>query len=158
MIGVVEKDDRHGKADFAKEKRSAPADLKHLLADVEFIEYRRRDFEAKAMVDEILRRAGLRPKLAAHEPEPEPDRLSTGSSAASEDSVGRARGAKRRIASCVSVLKIDIGTIPEGSEEREKFKQDFTREMATALGYLVTQKLTSDGVEQVKMLVEDVKA
>lgn len=59
FLGVVEKDTRHNPADFAKEKRRAPADLKHLLDEVEFIEYRRRDFEANAMVAELLRRAGF---------------------------------------------------------------------------------------------------
>jgi hypothetical protein len=56
FVGVVEKDSRHGAADFATEKERAPADLKHLLDEVEFIEYRRRDFEAKAMVEELVRR------------------------------------------------------------------------------------------------------
>ena len=79
FVGVVEKDVRHGNADFSLEKERAPADLKHLLDDVEFIEYRRRDFEAKAMVQEIVRRTAW-PKpdasltitqTAAPEPEPE---------------------------------------------------------------------------------------
>jgi hypothetical protein len=81
FVGVVEKDIRHGNADFSKEKERAPADLKHLLDDVEFIEYRRRDFEAEAMVQEIVRRTAW-PKpsaprttthTAAPEPEPEPE-------------------------------------------------------------------------------------
>ena len=50
FIGVVEKDSRHGAAVFGKEKDRAPADLKHLLDEVEYIEYCRRDFEARAMV------------------------------------------------------------------------------------------------------------
>ena len=56
FVGVVEKDSRHGAADFVKEKQRAPADLKGLLDKVEFIEYRRRDFEEKAMVQELARR------------------------------------------------------------------------------------------------------
>lgn len=56
IVGVVEKDSRHSPADFVKEKERAPADLKHLLDDVEFVEYRRRDFEARALVDELLKR------------------------------------------------------------------------------------------------------
>jgi hypothetical protein len=86
---------------------------------------------------------------------PEPDRRSNAGSAASEDSLRRA---KRRIASCRSVLKMNIYDYPEDSEKREKFKRDFTREMATALAYLAVQKLDPDGVKQVKMLVEDVQA
>ena len=59
IVGVVEKDSRHNPADFGKEKERAPADLKHLLDEVEFIEFRRRDFEAVAMVQELLRRGGV---------------------------------------------------------------------------------------------------
>eukprot|EP01047_Picozoa_sp_COSAG01_P002170 COSAG01_NODE_56_length_31088_cov_39.354771_6_plen_516_part_00 len=58
FVGVVEKDKRHGPADFAAEKSIAPADLAHILDDVEFIEYRRRDFEVKAMITELMRRGG----------------------------------------------------------------------------------------------------
>merc|ERR1711924_562658 len=56
FIGVVETDQRHGAADFAKEKESAPDDLKHLLGDVEYIDYDRRGYKEKAMVTELLRR------------------------------------------------------------------------------------------------------
>jgi hypothetical protein len=56
FVGVVEKDSWHDAADFGKEKERAPAELEHLLDEVEFIEYRRRDFEAKAMVEELVRR------------------------------------------------------------------------------------------------------
>merc|ERR1711969_469032 len=58
FVGVVEKDSRHCPADFGKEKARAPADLEHLLDEVEFIEYRRRDFEVRAMVAELMRRGG----------------------------------------------------------------------------------------------------
>lgn len=67
MVGVVEKDSRHSPADFGKEKERAPADLKHLLDEVEFIEYRRRDFEAAVMVQELLRRGGVTTKAAGAE-------------------------------------------------------------------------------------------
>jgi len=56
LIGVKEEDERHGVPDFAAEKASAPKDLQHLLNDVEFIAFRRRGYEEKAMVQEILRR------------------------------------------------------------------------------------------------------
>jgi hypothetical protein len=69
LIGVVEKDSRHSPADFGKEKERAPVDLKHLLDDVEFLDYRRRGYEEKGMVDEIIRRGGV----ARMEPEPEPE-------------------------------------------------------------------------------------
>jgi hypothetical protein len=73
----VEKDSRHGPADFGKEKERAPADLKHLLDEVEFIEYRRRDFEAAAMVQELLRRGGVEPVAQAKEGVPPQRRKST---------------------------------------------------------------------------------
>jgi hypothetical protein len=78
LIGVVEKDDRHSPADFGKEKMRAPVDLKHILEDVEFIDYRRRGYEEKGMVEEIMRRGGSVGPLPGsmqpeHEPEPEPE-------------------------------------------------------------------------------------
>jgi hypothetical protein len=74
FLGVVEKDMRHSPADFAKERARAPADLKHLLDDVEYIEYRRRDFEVRAMVTELLRRAGCTHSFdLSPKPEPEPE-------------------------------------------------------------------------------------
>ena len=39
FIGVVEKDARYTKADFAKEAELAPEDLKHLLDEVKFEPY-----------------------------------------------------------------------------------------------------------------------
>ncbi len=77
IVGVVEKDSRHGPADFGKEKERAPADLKHLLDEVEFIEYRRRDFEAAAMVQELLRRGGVVPAAQAKEGVPPQRREAT---------------------------------------------------------------------------------
>ena len=56
FVGVMEDDARHGKADVALEKSRAPADLKHLLDDVEFIAYRRRAHESEAMVRELVKR------------------------------------------------------------------------------------------------------
>ena len=49
----MEKDDKHNPADFGLEARRAPADLKHVLADVEFLEYQRRDYLEAAMVAKI---------------------------------------------------------------------------------------------------------
>ena len=43
FIGIVEKDCRHGKADFGAERKKAPADLKFLLDEVEFLDYQRRE-------------------------------------------------------------------------------------------------------------------
>lgn len=60
---MVEKASRHNPADFGKQKERAPVDLKQLLDEVEFIEYRRRDFEAVAMVQELLRRGGVASKV-----------------------------------------------------------------------------------------------
>jgi hypothetical protein len=62
LIGILETDSRHGAPQppekiFKQEKDSAPEDLKHLLDDVEFMPYRRREFELEAMVKEIVRRA-----------------------------------------------------------------------------------------------------
>eukprot|EP01045_Picozoa_sp_COSAG04_P022290 COSAG04_NODE_2498_length_4007_cov_2.461361_1_plen_336_part_00 len=73
LIGVVEKDTRHSPADFGKEKARAPADLKHLLDDVEFLDYERRDYKARGMVEEILRRAGAQRAQPEPEPELEPE-------------------------------------------------------------------------------------
>eukprot|EP01048_Picozoa_sp_COSAG05_P002464 COSAG05_NODE_101_length_19100_cov_24.260144_17_plen_813_part_00 len=56
LIGVFESDERHGRVDFAKEEKSAPDDLKHVLTDVDFVAYRRRGYEVQAMVQELLRR------------------------------------------------------------------------------------------------------
>jgi hypothetical protein len=57
FIGVVEQDPRHSPADFTKEKDHAPDDLKHLLDEIEFICYRRKDFEQEAMIKELVYRA-----------------------------------------------------------------------------------------------------
>ena len=54
-----EEDSRHNKADFDEERATAPDDLVHLLDDIEFMAYRRREYEARGMIDEILRRGGV---------------------------------------------------------------------------------------------------
>eukprot|EP01043_Picozoa_sp_COSAG02_P056945 COSAG02_NODE_6834_length_3337_cov_28.082149_3_plen_490_part_00 len=59
LIGVVENDPRHSPADFGKEKERAPADLKHILDEVEFLTYTRRGYEVEAMISEIQRRAAI---------------------------------------------------------------------------------------------------
>jgi hypothetical protein len=76
LVGVVEKDSRHGPADFGLEARRAPADLEHVLADVEFVEYQRRNYLAAAMLEEIVRRCGppgAPGPAPAPAPEPEPE-------------------------------------------------------------------------------------
>jgi hypothetical protein len=67
FVGVVEKDPRHSPADFAKEKERAPADLEHLIDQVEFIDYDRRDYKVHSMVQELLRRGGVSEKVPASE-------------------------------------------------------------------------------------------
>ena len=75
-------DTRHGPADFGLEMHRALADLKHVLADVEFLEYQRRSFfkklrpMAKAMLEELFRRFGppggrCPPQLTCEQPGPE---------------------------------------------------------------------------------------
>eukprot|EP01051_Picozoa_sp_SAG22_P005275 SAG22_NODE_307_length_12666_cov_761.250259_9_plen_543_part_00 len=59
LLGVVEKDSRHHAADFGLEAQRAPADLEHVLADDEFLEYQRRNYLEKAMVEELGRRFEL---------------------------------------------------------------------------------------------------
>ena len=59
VIGIVEKDSRHSPAVFARENACAPKDLKHVTADVEFIEFHRRAPFEGTMVTEILQRAGV---------------------------------------------------------------------------------------------------
>jgi hypothetical protein len=59
IVGVVEKDTRHGCANFGDERACAPEDLKHILDDVEFLDFERRDYKEAAMVEQICLR--LRP-------------------------------------------------------------------------------------------------
>eukprot|EP01043_Picozoa_sp_COSAG02_P043890 COSAG02_NODE_3862_length_6130_cov_2.580501_5_plen_603_part_00 len=58
LIGIVEKDS-YSPAHFGKEKERAPADLKHILDEVEFLPYERRGYQVKTMISEIHRRAGV---------------------------------------------------------------------------------------------------
>ena len=56
LVGISEQDPRRGAVDFAKERESAPLHLRTLIDDVEFLPFRRREFEAKAMYAEIIKR------------------------------------------------------------------------------------------------------
>ena len=58
FVGIIEKDERHGRADFMNEKEAAPEDLKHLLDEVEFLDFQRREFQLQALIEEICRRGG----------------------------------------------------------------------------------------------------
>eukprot|EP01043_Picozoa_sp_COSAG02_P008263 COSAG02_NODE_261_length_26663_cov_210.330899_13_plen_249_part_00 len=59
FVGVKEVDESHCPADFAEEKETAPADLTHILDMVEFIPFRRRDYEEEAMIDQLLKCGGV---------------------------------------------------------------------------------------------------
>jgi len=61
LVGVAEEDARHGKVDFVVEKQRAPADLQYIFNDVEFLTFRRRDFEETGMIEQIAKRIGPRP-------------------------------------------------------------------------------------------------
>jgi hypothetical protein len=46
---------------------------KHILDDVEFIDYEKRSYKAKSMIEEIMRRGGgVEPPPGSMQPEPEP--------------------------------------------------------------------------------------
>eukprot|EP01047_Picozoa_sp_COSAG01_P041632 COSAG01_NODE_3585_length_5907_cov_21.750689_3_plen_496_part_00 len=64
FVGVVEQDTRHDPADFAEEKAAAPPDLKHLLDDVEFETYQRRQHLVDAMMTKIMSDGGIPPAAA----------------------------------------------------------------------------------------------
>jgi hypothetical protein len=64
FVGVVEQDTRHDPADFAEEKAAAPPDLKHLLDDVEFETYQRRQHLVDAMMIKIMSDGGIPPAAA----------------------------------------------------------------------------------------------
>jgi hypothetical protein len=116
LVGVVEKDSRHGPADFGLEARRAPADLKHVLNDVKFVEYRRRGFEAEAMLAEIVRRCGP-PAVGNHEPERflgrDPDESTAGLSAIVSANTTARRAAKRRGA---LVLRFCFSSAKDGGD------------------------------------------
>jgi hypothetical protein len=61
FVGVKEDDPRHGQANIALELERAPADLEFLLAEIEFLPYRRRNYEVDAMVTQLM--LLLRPQL-----------------------------------------------------------------------------------------------
>ena len=61
FVGVVEMDSRHSPGSFEKEKERAPDDLKHLLDEVEFEPYQRREHLLQAMVQSVLRKGGCTP-------------------------------------------------------------------------------------------------
>ena len=56
MIGVMEKDDRHGAVDFEKKQSSPPEDLVHIMADVDFDAYLRDEDNGATMLDKIVRK------------------------------------------------------------------------------------------------------
>eukprot|EP01043_Picozoa_sp_COSAG02_P058231 COSAG02_NODE_7213_length_3115_cov_2.587202_3_plen_140_part_00 len=79
IVGVSEQDPRRGPVSFDVERESAPKELRHLIDDTEFLPFRRRAFEARAMYEEIIRR-GLSQAMdggagvsAQSQPEPEPE-------------------------------------------------------------------------------------
>ncbi len=59
FVGVIEVDNRHNAANILEEKENAPSDLKCILDEVEFIPFRRRDYEEATMVEELLKRGGF---------------------------------------------------------------------------------------------------
>ena len=105
LIGVVETDSRHCPADFAKEKERAPVDLKHLLDDVEFIDFERRAYKEKAMIEEILRRGNTAP--SSEEPEPEPVSLPEGVPLSVQVSAPPAR-AYESVAEWLQAIKLQV--------------------------------------------------
>ena len=54
----VAADQRFGPYDFAAEKVGAPNDLKDFVDSIESIAFRRRTFERRAMLEEMMQRAG----------------------------------------------------------------------------------------------------
>ena len=76
FVGISEQDPRRGAVDFGKEAKDAPLDLKCVVADTEFLAFRRRRFEADAMYAELLHRSGVLPassgQQAAEETRPVP--------------------------------------------------------------------------------------
>jgi hypothetical protein len=124
-----------------------PADLAYLKG-VNWVHIDRKDKDYFELgVSKIVTAAHLQ-----QEPEPAlvSQVLSLPGSASSAGTVDSFKTGMLRIASCRSVLKMDVHTIPEGSDEREEFKKDFAKEMALALSYLVVQKLDAQGVKGLK--------
>jgi hypothetical protein len=92
--------------------------------------------------------------VAEPEPEPEPEVIA----ASSTGTMDSFRRGMQRIASCRSVLKMDVHAIPEGSAEREEFTKGFAKEMAKALSHLVVQKLDAQGVKGLKEVAAKAEA
>jgi hypothetical protein len=142
---VVSREDKQDIGNFVGQ---IPGDLK----DLGKVDFKALDRISPAIwttsIDEMLKSidalsaaAGLADTMS------EPDATASASSAGTVDSFKRGM---QRIASCRSVLKMDVHAIPEGSDEREEFKKDFAKEMALALSYLVVQKLDAQGVMGLK--------
>eukprot|EP01047_Picozoa_sp_COSAG01_P006058 COSAG01_NODE_215_length_21709_cov_141.101217_35_plen_166_part_00 len=74
----MEKDSCHSPADFGKEKKRAPEDLKHWFDGVEFLDYEQREYKAKAMLEEIMKQGGPPAAAARSELEPEPEAIEEG--------------------------------------------------------------------------------
>eukprot|EP01043_Picozoa_sp_COSAG02_P019417 COSAG02_NODE_933_length_15812_cov_68.551709_13_plen_765_part_00 len=55
LIGLKEIDVRHHPAVIEKEKDSAPADLKHLLTDVNFEDFQRKEHLAETMIERVIK-------------------------------------------------------------------------------------------------------
>ena len=58
IILLHESDERFDKVDFRKEQDQAPIDLKSLFKDIESIPWRRKKYERRGMLEELMLRAG----------------------------------------------------------------------------------------------------
>ena len=65
FCGVFEQDTRRGPVDFARELQDAPSDLKGVVANTEFLPFRRRRFEAEAMYDQLLKKGKFGRRVSA---------------------------------------------------------------------------------------------
>ena len=150
---VVSREDKQRIGEFVGQ---IPGDLK----DLGKVDFKALDRISPAIwttsIDEMLKSidalsaaAGLADAVS------EPESPASASSAGTVDSFKRGM---QRIASCRSVLKMDVHAIPEGSAERERFKKDFAKEMALALSYLVVQKLDAQGVKDLKEVAAEAEA
>ena len=61
VVGVMDKNSAGGEDFIYGELQAAPADLKDLCKDVEYIPYRTKGYEQGPMMDEVMRRAKLTP-------------------------------------------------------------------------------------------------
>jgi hypothetical protein len=156
---VVSREDKKRIGEFVAQ---LPGDLKHLGK----VDFKALDRISPAIwatsIDEMLKSidalsvaAGMADAVSEPEPEHALSPPASASSAGTMDSFNRGM---KRIASCRSVLKMDVHAIPEGSAEREEFKKDFAKEMALALSHLVVQKLDAQGVKGLKEVVAEAEA